>query len=276
MIIDLLHRKIRRRFHWYGFTDAFLNTGRFTLHSYERIASGSGKTLMLLHGLGTSSSTWVRILPALDPAWNVLALDLPGFGFSEIHSGTPFARMDELHQAVETFVRDRGLRSFVLLGHSLGGWLAAKFALEHPQALLHLVLSDNAGILCDETLEQGKAFDVHSVKDMNSLLNKIWFRYPWYFKPFYLAVLNDFKRRRIGEFLRSIREDDFLNNRIRTLSVSTTIIWGAQDNLISVKSAQMLKESIPRSEIYLIDNCGHVPQLERPAELVNILRTILR
>jgi len=249
--------------------------GRFTLHSYERSPSVSTNTLVLLHGLGTSSSTWVRILPSLDPTWNVFALDLPGFGYSKIDSGPPFAGMNEMFQSVGAFIQERIPRPFTLLGHSLGGWLAAGVALELGNKVRHLVLADNAGILCEETVEQGKAFQVESVRDLAELLTKIWFRYPWYFKPFYRAVLNDLRKRHVAEFVRSIHANDFLNDRVRTLAVKTTIIWGKEDKLISMKSAEMLMQSIPYAQLYSIERCGHVPQLERPKEFVDILQKVL-
>jgi abhydrolase domain-containing protein 6 len=259
-----------------GFIDGFIESGRFSLHFYERKASGSMNTLILLHGMGTSSSTWVRILPDIDATWNVLALDLPGFGLSSINSGPRFASMDELYRSVVMFFEEKTSRSCLLLGHSLGGWLAARFAAEHPENIKHLILVDNAGILCEETLEQGKAFQVDSIGDLSRLLNKIWFRYPWYFRPFYPAVLNDLQKRNVAEFVRSIHVGDFLNDLLRTLAMNTTVIWGKQDRLISMRAVEILKKSIPRVQVYLIDRCGHVPQLEQPKEFVNIVRKVLQ
>ncbi len=276
MLVDVLHRQIRRRYLRTGFKNGFVECERFSLHFYERSTRESTSTLVLIHGLGTSSSTWVHLIPGLDPRWNVFALDLPGFGFSKINSGSPFARMDELCQSVVTFIETKVPRPFFLLGHSLGGWLAARFAVEHPDNVKHLILVDNAGILCEETLEQGKAFQVESVVDLSKLLNKIWFHYPWYFKPFYRAVLEDLRKRHVADFVRSIQAEDFLNDRLGTLNLKTTIIWGKQDTLISMKSFEILQQLIPRAQVNFIERCGHVPQLEKPKEFVNIIRTILQ
>lgn len=276
MLIDLLHRQIRRTLLHLDFKDGLLEYGRFTVHSYERIVAGSPKTLVLIHGLGTSSSTWVRVLPRLDPAWNVLAIDLPGFGFSQIKSGPPFASLEELHQSVKTFITKKVSGPFVLLGHSLGGWLAARFAVEHPENVEHLILVDNAGILCEETLEQGRAFQVDSIADLRALLSKIWMRYPWLFRPFYPAVLKDLKKRHVAAFVQSIHVDDFLNGHLGNLAMKVSIIWGKQDRLISMNAVEILKQSIPHAEVHLVDRCGHVPQLEHPNKFAAILREILR
>ena len=259
-----------------GFKDGFIESGRFSIHFSERKISGSPNTLVLLHGMGTSSSTWVRTLPGIDTSWNIFALDLPGFGLSSINSGPRFASMDELHRSVVVFFEEKISRPCLLLGHSLGGWLAARFASEYPENVKHLILVDNAGILCEETLEQGKAFQVDSLGDLSRLLNKIWYRYPWYFRPFYPAVLNDLRKRNVANFVQSIHVGDFLNDRLHSLAMNTTVIWGKHDRLISMGAVEILKQSIPRAQVYIIDRCGHVPQLEQPKELVNIIRKVLQ
>jgi len=275
VLIQLLHRQIRRRYHRFGFEDRFLQVGRFTLHSYERYCPDSRGTLVLLHGLGTSSSTWVRILPSLELKSNIVALDLPGFGLSTINAGSRFADIHELQESIVEFIRQRVPGPIILLGHSLGGWLAAKYAVEHAENINHLVLADSAGILCEETMEQGNAFQVESVGDLIRLLDVIWFRYPWYFKPFYPAVLNDMRKRQVAEFVRSIHADDFLNDILGKLTMSVSIIWGKEDKLISMKSVDIMKQSLPNARVYLIDQCGHVPQLEQPKNFAGIIRQAL-
>ena len=273
--IDLLHRAMRRRYRRAGFSSRLLECGRFTLNYYECHRSDSAKTIMLVHGLGTSSSTWTHVLPKLSTTCNVIALDLPGFGLSTVNSGAGFARFHELYDALVEFIRQKSARPILLLGHSLGGWIAAKVAVNHPEMVAHLILVNNAGIFCEDTARQGSAFQVESIGDLRSLLNLIWFRYPWYFRPFYPAVLNDLRRRHVAEFVRSIQAKDFLNDELRKLAVRVSIIWGRRDNLISMKSVEIMERSIPHTTVHLLDKCGHVPQLERPKEFLNVVQRIL-
>lgn len=274
--IDLVHQQVQRRYRRAGFASRLFECERFSLHYYERPLPRSPATLVLLHGLGTSSSTWTRVLPGLAGACNVLALDLPGFGLSRVNAGSGFALFEELSEAVVAFVRQKTTQPILLLGHSLGGWLAAKFAADYPESVRHLLLVNNAGILCEDTVGQRTAFQVESVEDLRRLLDLIWFRYPWYFKPFYRAVLSDLRKRSVAEFVRSIRSENFLNSDLRKLTMDVSIIWGEQDKLISMRSVDIMKQSIPRARVYLLNQCGHVPQLERPDEFVGIIREILR
>jgi abhydrolase domain-containing protein 6 len=276
VLINVLHNRVRRRYQRFGYQSRFLDLERCTLHCYERKGSQPEKTLVLLHGLGTSSSTWVHLLPALDPAWTVLALDLPGFGFSTVRDGESFFRFHELYNAVVTFIGETITTPFVLLGHSLGGWLAAKYAADHGESLRRLILVNNAGILHEGTIDQAYAFDLRSVRDLSRLLNTLWMRYPWYFKPFYPAILHDLRERHVSEFVRSIQPGDFVNEDLKRLMTRVSIVWGTADRLFAMKSVEIMKEAIPRAQIDLMDDCGHVPQLEKPKEFTGIIRNILR
>lgn len=276
MLIELLHKQIQRRYHRLGFRSDFLDVGPFRLHYYERSNESSSKYLVLLHGLGTSSSTWIRTVPKLTKEWNILAMDLPGFGLSSTRNTTTPPRFQELYWSVAAFVEKKLPNPFTLLGHSLGGWLAAKFAAQHSEWVRHLILVDNAGVFYDGTIEQEAVFQVKSVRDVRRLVNTLWFRYPWYFKPFYAAVLKDLLRRRVPEFVRSIHTEDFVNNELGALNMDVDIIWGREDNLISMKSVEVMKHAIPHSHVHLIERCGHVPQLERPEEFIKILQGLLR
>jgi pimeloyl-ACP methyl ester carboxylesterase len=101
-------------------------------------------------------------------------------------------------------------------------------------------------------------------------------RYPWYFKPFYPAILHDVRARHVSEFVRSIQPGDFVNEDLKRLTTRVSIVWGTADRLFAMKSVEIMKEAIPRAQVNLMDNCGHVPQLEKPREFTGIIRNILR
>ena len=246
------------------------------MHYYERQEKDRSLTLVLLHGLGTSSSTWVHVLPKLDPQWTVFALDLPGFGFSSLRNGGRFLGFDELLGSVASFIEQRVGGPFVLLGHSLGGWLAAKYAARNKSTIRRLILVNNAGILDDRTTAMAKAFDVTTWVELSRLLNTLWFRYPWYFKPFYPAILRDLRKRHVPDFVRSIHPGDFVNNDLHSLKMNVDIVWGKEDRLITMQSVEIMQRAMPAARVHLIDKCGHVPQLERPREFTVILRDLLR
>ncbi len=108
------------------------------------IQAGSGPTLILLHGLGTSSETWVPTIRALADRFTVYAPDLAGHGQS---SGAPLrGSVEPLVKALDDLCAEQGIQTAAVVGHSLGGLVAVRFALNHPGRVSHLVLVDAGGI----------------------------------------------------------------------------------------------------------------------------------
>jgi pimeloyl-ACP methyl ester carboxylesterase len=118
-------------------------------------------------------------------------------------------------------------------------------------------------------------FTVRSVRDTRRLLNELWFRYPWYFKPFAPGIYEELKERRMGELVASIRPSDALADELSRLTMPVSIIWGEQDAIIPVQCAGMLSSKIPNAIVHIIPRCGHVPQLERPKAFAALVRQVL-
>jgi len=275
MIISLLHRLIRFRFHRLGFKSEFAVSESCQLHFFQQNKQNSSRNLLFIHGLGTSSSTWINVIPELRELGNVSCLDLPGFGFSKITIGDAFFSLQQMDLALEHFIHTSQRLPIILIGHSLGGWIAARYAVKHPDSVSHLILINNAGIRYDGFEQQADAFTIKSVDDVRRLVQKMWFHYPWYFKPFTSSIYRTLSKKEVGGFVRSIKEEDLLNQSLASLAMPLDVIWGAEDGLISKKSIELMKQLVPTLKEHLITRCGHVPQLERPRELSSLLKNIL-
>jgi len=113
------------------------------------LTTGSGPPLVRLPGLAAALGLWVPNIPTLVRHFTVYAIDLPGFGRS---SRAPFhgdsARESEEYfiTAIEGWRAAMGLDGFTLLGHSMGGYLSAVYALTHPRHVSHLILADPWGV----------------------------------------------------------------------------------------------------------------------------------
>ena len=275
MIVELLHKTIRLRFHRLGFRSRFLPLDNCQIHYYQRQISGTETPVVFLHGLGTSSSTWIKVLPLLPPAQTISCIDLPGHGFSRITTGAPFFPMHQLDTALEQWFERTQTTPVLLVGHSLGGWLAARFGLRHPHSVRHLVLINSAGIYYPGAEKQAEAFTLHRTADARSLLDLLWYRYPWYFKPFTGGVFHSLQKRKIASFVASVRTDDFLNRSLPDLKTGLDLIWGEEDRLTDVRSMEIIRDILPDTRVHRIPLCGHVPQLERPRLLAPLLRAII-
>lgn len=275
MLLDLLHRYVRSRFHSLGFQSMALETRVSRLHYLIREYTDSTRTIVLVHGLGTSSSTWLRSLPLVEGRDRIVALDLPGFGFSTVEGKKGFCSISEHVEALSTLLDHVGQEPLWLFGHSFGGWVSALCAIRSPQRVAHLVLVNTAGVYYQGVEVLQRVFTPLSVKDTCRMLNSLWYRYPWYFKPFAGSVFRELGKRNVNQIVESLEASDFLVEELASLTMPVSIIWGKEDKVISVESVNVLRKFVPHSEVFFIDRCGHVPQLERPAEFAAVLNRIL-
>ncbi len=275
MLLDLLHKTVRRRFHSLGFKSHMLESRFGRLHYLLRDHPEPSATLLLVHGLGTSSSTWIKILPLLHGRYRIAALDLPGFGFSALNSADTYCTLMEHLEALTVFTDAVVRTPCILLGHSFGGWVSALYASRYPRAVEHLVLVDTAGIYYRGVEKLRESFTVNSVQETRRLLNDLWFRYPWYFQPFTGAIFRELKQRKMNELVASIDATYFLVEEFSKLTMPVSVIWGREDKMIRPECADILVKFVPQARASFIDECGHVPQLEKPAEFASLVLEIL-
>ena len=275
MLLRLLHRSVRRQFRSLGFESRTLSGRVSSVHYLVREHSHVLGTMVLVHGLGTSSSTWVRMLTHLNDSHRMVALDLPGFGFSTANPVRGFCTLSEHIEALSELIAEVTKSPIILMGQSFGGWVCCRYAARFPERVEHLVLVDTAGVYYPGVENLRDLFTLTSVKDTRRLLNTLWHCYPWYFKPFAGSIYRELGARKMNELVASIEANDFLAEDLARLTMPVSIIWGKQDKVIPLKSVEVLKKFIPHSTVHLIDQCGHVPQLECPEKLTGILNRVL-
>lgn len=251
------------------------------------VRAGSGPPLVLLHGFASSIYTWSDTLPALAARHDVIALDLPGFGGTETRSTLT---ADDLVRVVPAVADGLGLGTYDLAGHSLGGAVAAVTASAHPQRVRRLVLLDAAGFN-------------FAPADRPAVVRALGAVPPAVFELLPLArpattlglrqVFHDDRlltRERVDEYLapmvrpgtaaalRSLlTANDALDVPAAAARIRqpTLVIWGADDRWIGVSDATRFLQAIPGSRVEILDACGHMPQEERPADVVRLMSAFL-
>ncbi len=274
-LINFAHRLVRRTYLRLGFKGLTLPVQYGTIHYFENERTSSRPTLVLLHGIGTSSSTWINVLPHLAPRYHVIALDLLGFGFSKVEGERSYLHVAEHRDATKELLTRKGVEKCTLIGHSFGGWIAAALATRTPQRIEHLVLVNTAGIYYQGVESLRALFTLRTTRDVNRLFTQMWYRYPWYYRLFSPSILADMKERCVGKIIAAVEKKDFLGQELSSLRMPVSVIWGAEDRLILQDSLVVLKHAVPHLKVCFIQKCGHVPQLERYAEFSTILLKLL-
>ncbi len=239
------------------------------------LEAGQGPVLVLVHGLGSSSEVWRDSIRYLARGYRVVALDLPGYGKSDK------PRSDysiEYHAAaLNDFIDALGAGKVALVGNSMGGWISAITALNHPEKVSHLILVDSAGLRRDKfpsinlnpsTKEEMRALLLALFADKSfvteKLVNDQW-EYRKDIRSTVQATLESLKTKL-----------PLLDDRLKNIKVPALIIWGREDTLTPLAYAERFAKGIPGSKLVVIDSAGHIPQVEQPAAFYRAVKGFVR
>ncbi len=230
------------------------------------VDAGSGSVVVLLHGLADDVGVWESVIPALAAKHRVIALDQVGFGRSD----KPLLdyRAATFVDFLDGFLNELKIDRASLVGNSLGGWVAADFALAHPERIDRLVLCDAAGYAAVPKTMDPRALNALRLASREDIryLGPLTF----HDKRFYEDVDLAFKQRvtagdgyTVNQVLDSIlRGEDVLDGRVGAIHKPTLILWGREDKLIPLSFAERFHKEIAGSRLEIIDNCGHMPHVE--------------
>lgn len=255
---------------------------------------GEGPALVLVHGLGASWQSWLENIPAFARDHRVVAMDLPGFGCSELpadddisieyYARWAFALLDEL-----------GIAEAAVVGNSMGGFIAAEMAIRQAGRVQRLAVVSAAVFWQDYRRAQplvglARLSDAYVARALTRTTDAVatrprlrsWalatagFRYP-HLLPKELAHELVRSARRTDGFLPALEAlaDYPLDEELPKISCPTLIVWGAHDTLVPVKDAKRMQELIPGARREVFERTGHVAMLERPERFNRLLREFL-
>ena len=235
------------------------------------LEAGTGPTVILLHGLGGSTQVWQFNIAALAEKYHVVVPDQIGFGKSD----KPLVnyRIRTYVDFLDQFCKQLKIDRATLVGNSMGGWIAAMFTASFPDRVDKLVLVDAAGYAPPKDLDTRTFFGLNPTtrEGMKVLVAKVFYN-----KAFQtdaaidqaiaarLAAGDGYTINSLTESI--IRGEDFLDDVVKTIKRPTLIIWGRQDGLVPLPEGERFNKDIAGSKMIVFDECGHVPNVEKPAE----------
>ena len=248
---------------------------------------GRGTPVIFIHGFAASIYAWRKnLVPVESAGFRVLAFDNRGFGFSDKpahgYSNADYARL------LVAFMDSLGLPDAVLVGHSMGGAIAAEVALAYPKRVRGLVLIDASGFGRRSWLLlrlaawpvvgplisglRGRWITARALRSAYADPRKVQSTdVDQYYAP---VAEPDF-----GRALRGVlREFRFaaLSGRVSAMETPTLVLWGDHDPWIPPSVGMALAAELPRVAFVLVQRAGHVPQEEVPDEVNRLVIAFLR
>lgn len=244
------------------------------IHYWQGGPQNPAGDVILIHGLGGSTlQDFANLPPALVDQRRVWTLDLPGFGFS---CDVPVEQTISNHvEILHDFIVAHGIEKPVLIGNSMGGWVTLSFCLKYPDVAPKIILLAPAGIEFEPPPPE--IFLPESPADMDRLLEYLiyhpprindWFRRDWF------GVMAR-RRPAIQAMIQKMltRTEVLSPGQIARVEQPTLIIFGEEDKIIPANTGRRLHEWLPRSELILYPQCGHLVQATHFARtLADILR----
>lgn len=230
----------------------------------------SGRPILILHG-GGGPQTVAGLAAGLDKA-HVIVPTHPGF------AGEPrpewFNSIDDLAFAYLDLLERLGLRDVLVIGSSMGGWVASAMALHDTARLLGgLVLVDAGGI----------QMEGYPIPDVSTLtpdeLSALSFHNPAAFRVDPATVPPEQIRARKAN-VRALyvydqgqgMGDPKLRRRLSRVSIPVLVVWGESDRVIVPEYGRVYAQSFPNARFELISEAGHLPQIEQPERLFNLVQ----
>ncbi|MGI0100921.1 MAG: alpha/beta fold hydrolase [Candidatus Micrarchaeaceae archaeon] len=232
------------------FEDGYEYTSLGALHYMHH--PGIAKKIIFLHGLGSNTKAWAKLVGFLPDDLDVFLIDLLGHGKSDAPDIE--YTVSAQFQALREFIALRNNGDSYIFGHSYGGWIAAYYATQ-PCSCKGIILEDSAGLKeqLDAIESAGKEKYIEGMLHM-------------------LLSMNNNKE----SVFRSILESDFNDDRLTSdelsmISAKTQLIWGSDDKLVERRYADSFKDNIKGSTLDIIDGAGHEPHFTNPNEVFGIL-----
>jgi pimeloyl-ACP methyl ester carboxylesterase len=271
--IGVADEGIRFRLWRHGVHGHYTRVEGYRIHYFEA-GPANGTPLLLIHGLGSRGEDWAPLIPPLaDAGFHVYAPDLLGYGRSDSPL-VDYSIASEV-KLVADFMRRVGLAHADIGGWSMGGWVAAKLTVEHPELVDRLILYDSAGIYFPATFDASlfTPTDRAGLKHLTEMLQP----FPQPLPNFIAEAAIDKLQRGAWVVTRSVSAmlsgRDLLDFRLAGIHKPTLIVWGSKDVLIPPSVGEQMHHLIAGSSMTIVEGCGHLaPAQCVPATLATTLQ----
>lgn len=268
---------------WAAAPSQFVALQGMQVHLRDEGPRDDPQPIVLIHGTSASLHTWDGWAEALKTQRRVIRMDLPGFGLTGPAPDNDY-RIERYADFIVALMDHLKIRQAVLAGNSLGGGIAWRTAVQHPERVSRLVLVDAIGYPLQST-SVPLGFRLAQIGWLKPVMSQLLPRRmieasvrnvyadpskvtPELVDRYYELTLRAGNRDGLTRRIQ-LRETDALSaGLVKTIRQPTLILWGAQDRLIPEPSGQRFHQDIVGSQYVVFEGLGHVPQEEDPQRSV--------
>ena len=246
------------------FTDGYVEVDGCKTHLRR---DGRGEPLLFLHG-ANGAPVVLPFMEKLAQRFDVLVPEHPGYGKSDEPEW-----LENIHDIAYfylDFLKQLNLKNVTVVGSSMGGWIAMEMAVRDTSRLKSLVLSSPAGIAAPGV----RAADIFLMAPEEMVRNlfvdqklaEARLAQP---EDIDVSLKNRHTTARLAWEPRL--HDPYLSKWLHRIEVPMKILWGRQDRILPVAFVDVYRKLLPKAEISILENCGHLPHAEKPDEFVEII-----
>jgi pimeloyl-ACP methyl ester carboxylesterase len=237
--------------------------------------AGQGPPVLFLHGAG-GLPQWLPFFDAVADGYELLVPEHPGYGASDDPAW--IRNVPDLAMFYLDLFEEMRLDRFHLIGHSLGGWLAAEIAIRDRSRLKSLTLMSAAGIRV-KGLPPGDLFIWGTEETLRNLYHDQALVEPMLaVKPteeqMDILLKNRFTTAKFGWQPRLFNPD--LEKWLHRLKLPSLVVWGRQDKIFPWQYADLWVERLPQARLVMVEDCGHVPHVEKADRVIPEIRAFLK
>ena len=250
-----------------AFTEEMVDVGGTKVHTLK---GGSGEPLLLLHG-ANGNSGWAKFVDALAEKYTVYYPSHPGYGKSE--------RPDWLETIPDMacfytwYLEALGLEGIRAIGFSMGGWIASEIVAMCNHSFSKLMLVDAVGIKPNDS-EIADLFIISPAQVLDlvyhdpSQVPDYEMLYPAEPTPEQVMQAESNREMAVRLCWKPYMYDPRLPSLLQRVKIPTRMVWGKNDKIVPLECGELYKKAINGSDLVVIDNCGHSPQVEKPDEFM--------
>jgi pimeloyl-ACP methyl ester carboxylesterase len=253
-------------------------------HCDPRLKSGEGCTCVaLIHGLGDNAMTWKKILSWPKASWQemglnqplrILALDLAGSGQTPPPSEPTDYRVRSQARAIQSALGQM-CPKWIVVGNSLGGWIASWLTLDFPDRVSRMVLLSPAGLKAAQA-EAGSLLTQPTVESLKEFQKKAYFHPRPIPESVWRQIVERAKKSQASQIRNAQVEEDFLDLKLGSIQRPTLILWGQADQIISIQIGYQMRSLIPGVLWREVPECGHLPQKECPSAVIRAILEMIQ